>query len=140
MRVGEAVVVRCELGCAPDSPRRARDLVRSGLTGVLSPALVADIVLLVSELVTNAVVHARTPVELVVAATAGVVRAEVCDRGHGSRPAAIPADPMDEGGRGLWLVETLAREWGWRRRPDAGCCVWFEVASDPSADQGVTEI
>lgn len=81
-------------------PRRARELSKSALEGLASPALVDVVVLLISELVTNAVIHARSPVELVVTFAPGVVRVEVSDHGLGSMPAAMSAQPFDEGGRG----------------------------------------
>lgn len=124
---GPGVIVRAAMPCSPHSPRRARELARSALEGRASPTLVDVVVLLISELVTNAVVHARTPVELVVTFTPGVVRAEVSDHGLGPVPAAVPGQPLDEGGRGLRLVEALATTWGCQRGPD-GVCVWFEVA------------
>jgi hypothetical protein len=57
----------------------------------------------------------------------GVVRVEVTDRGGPGAPELRPVDRHAEGGRGLQLVERIARRWGWRRR--GGCTVtWFELS------------
>jgi anti-anti-sigma regulatory factor/anti-sigma regulatory factor (Ser/Thr protein kinase) len=86
--------------------------------------LVDRAVLVASELVTNAVVHARTELRLRVERRGELLHLAVRD---GSprllRLATIP-DPEAEGGRGLWLVEQLARAWGVNRHPDGGKVVW----------------
>ena len=83
--------------------------------------------LLVSELVTNAVLHAGTDVELVVRRLRKGVRVEVLDRS--TRPP-VPRAYDDEAmtGRGLALVRELSRVWGVDERKD-GKVVWFEVAA-----------
>ena len=91
-----------------------------------------DIVkLLVSELVTNAVVHAHSEAEVVVRLTSSAVRVEVLDRSRDLPVVRQPA-PTDVSGRGLALVEALATAWGVRMLPE-GKAVWFEVplAADP---------
>jgi anti-sigma regulatory factor (Ser/Thr protein kinase) len=86
--------------------------------------LVDRAVLLASELVTNAVIHARTELRLRVELRGELLHLAVHD---GSprllRLVPIP-DPEAEGGRGLWLVEQLARAWGVNRHPDGGKVVW----------------
>ena len=82
-------------------------------------------ILVVSELVTNAVRHAATDLELRVLAEVGLLRVEVED---GSRllPAAGKPGPFDAGGRGLPLVEALADRWGAEATP-TGKLVWAEL-------------
>jgi len=82
--------------------------------------------LLVSELVTNAVLHARTDISVVVTLLRGGVRVEVHDR---STAAPVVRHYEDEAmtGRGLALVDQLAARWGVDRRGD-GKSVWFELA------------
>jgi anti-anti-sigma factor len=87
-------------------------------------ALAEPAALVASELVTNAVVHANTALELRVELRGDLLHLAVRD---GSprllRLVTIP-DPEAEGGRGLWLVEQLARAWGVNRHPDGGKVVW----------------
>lgn len=69
--------------------------------------------LLVSELVTNAVVHARSPVWLSVTAADGAVRIQVEDRGGGRVARRQPGNLRGwNAGYGLWLVDSLAESWG----------------------------
>jgi anti-sigma regulatory factor (Ser/Thr protein kinase) len=94
-------------------------------------ALVEIAVLLTSEVVTNAVVHADPDAlasELVVrlAVTDDVVRIEVHDDGPGA-PTVGDGAADDEFGRGMVLVEHLASAWGVVPDPVGGKSVWFEV-------------
>lgn len=102
----------------------ARGFTRAALDdwGLPEP-LVDDAVLLVSELVTNAVVHAGTAVELECRYVEGLVTAEVSDR----HPARAVTERVDEGhGYGLRLVGALTREWGISYRRDRKT-VWFRL-------------
>ena len=85
-------------------------------------------VLLVSEVATNALVHGSGQVLVRVVPTEGGVRVEVVD-GSPSLPRPREATPMDEGGRGLALVEALSSSWG-AERSNGGKTVWFEVADE----------
>jgi anti-sigma regulatory factor (Ser/Thr protein kinase) len=104
---------------------RARRFVAKALTGHPAAAIVA---LLVSELATNAVVHARSRFEITVRLALGRIRVEVSD---GSpwlpRPRQSWATADRENGRGLHLVERLSSQWGATATTD-GKVVWFEVA------------
>ncbi len=84
----------------------------------------ADARLVVSELVTNAVVHAHTPIELTVHVRHGVLRIEVTDLGA-DRPQRWARN--DTTGRGLPIIEALAGAWG---VIDLGSSktVWCELA------------
>lgn len=117
------------------SPRAARALFRLALDQWhIADVDSAD--LLLSELVTNAVVHARTPLSLRVAAREGWARVEVQD-GSPEAPASFHATPRSEHGRGLLLLDRLADDWGWTADtcPSRGKSVWFEVTSDHGAQR-----
>ncbi|RJK94189.1 ATP-binding protein [Vallicoccus soli] len=117
----------------PTAVARARRAVAAQVERAGFAALADDAALLVSELVANAVLHARTEVEVRVVAQEGGVRVEVQD---GSPvlplPGALRATAMS--GRGLVLVATLARRWGVEPR-EGGKVVWFELGGDAPAPQ-----
>ena len=82
--------------------------------------------LLVTELTTNAVLHAHSPIRLSVEPIDDVMRIEVRD--DDPRPLQPPCKPEPDAvrGRGLWLVSVMARAWGVNRN-ERGKTVWFEV-------------
>ncbi|MFL6054144.1 MAG: SpoIIE family protein phosphatase [Actinoallomurus sp.] len=92
---------------------------------------VDDAMLLTSELVTNAIVHAGTEVEVVCEVVGGQVRVEVHDR-HQARRVPVPGDQVS--GRGLLFPETLATSWG-VTYGSGGKHVWFTVPGTGAADQ-----
>lgn len=113
-----------------EAPRAARDLLRgmAAQTGC-AEGRVEQAALLVSELVTNAVLHGRTDVvRLALAVDGRTVEVAVHDR---SPDAPVPgdADPSDLHGRGLLLVERLAEAWGVSPLPEGGRgkAVWFRL-------------
>ena len=110
------------------SPRAARRFVTQALTGWDDDAgdLTDTVTLLVSELVTNAVVHAGSEVVVMVQLTPTAARVEMTDA---SADAVAPRDAGadEDSGRGLALVGSLARRWGIRPAPGGGKTVWFEV-------------
>lgn len=83
--------------------------------------------LLATELVTNAVRHAGSGVELTVALDEGRVRIQARD-GSSAKPASPPADPETRH-RGLFLLEDLSEEWGVELEGHTGKIVWCEVAA-----------
>ncbi len=92
----------------------------------LSPQLAEHAVLLVSELVGNAVQHAGARVfGLRMLRRRGWIRIEVRDPSRGL-PCLMPVQPMDAGGRGLFLVDKLADRWGVDLLP-RGKSTWFEM-------------
>ena len=94
----------------------------------LGQEAVADIAeLLTSEVVTNAVLHAGTALQLRVLRANGGVRIEVTD-GATAAPTRRRYSAEAATGRGLGLVEALAAEWG-TRTETAGKTVWFTVDS-----------
>lgn len=93
-----------------------------------APAVDADTVaLLVSEVATNALVHGAGRVRVRVRPTPHGLRVEVHDEDQ-TLPSRRRATPMDEGGRGIALVDALSSGWG-AETTDDGKTVWFEVAA-----------
>jgi anti-sigma regulatory factor (Ser/Thr protein kinase) len=90
---------------------------------------VDDVVLLISELATNAVLHGERPIALTVEAGGDRLRVEVEDAGTGM-PLELDLGPEIEGGRGLVIVEAVADEWGAERVAGNGKVVWAELRDD----------
>lgn len=82
--------------------------------------------LLVSELVTNAVVHGRAPITLSVVADLERIRIEVADQAPG-KPVLRSAAEATDHGRGIFIVDQLADRWGSDPVVDDGKTVWCEV-------------
>jgi anti-sigma regulatory factor (Ser/Thr protein kinase) len=116
-----------ELLGRPVSVRKARVFTGDVLADDGVEASVIELaVLLVSELVTNAVVHAPSRISLTVHTDAHWVRIEVQDQGRG-RPVLRRATKDELNGRGLHVVDKLATDWGTQRRHNHKV-VWFEIA------------
>ncbi|MDJ0384184.1 ATP-binding SpoIIE family protein phosphatase [Streptomyces sp. G-G2] len=107
------------------APGRARRFARRALTRWGLEELSDSLELLVSEVVTNAVRYAERPVTLRLLRT-DVLRCEVGDDSP-QLPRQRRARDTDEGGRGLFLVNRMARRWG-ATRLSSGKVVWFELA------------
>lgn len=86
------------------------------------------ITLLISELVTNALRHCASTIDLVVQVVGDNVRVEVWDEAGDQSPTMRDVQSGDEHGRGLHLVDSVASGWG-VVRAGAKKAVWFEVAS-----------
>jgi anti-sigma regulatory factor (Ser/Thr protein kinase) len=115
-----------ELLGRPASVRKARVFTGEVLADDGVEASVIELaVLLVSELVTNAVVHARGMICLTVHTDAHWVRIEVEDQGRG-RPVRRSATLDQVDGRGLLVLDKLATDWGTERRATHKV-VWFEI-------------
>ena len=106
-----------------EAPMRAREFLRAASCVSHHSEVVEDAVLLVSELVTNSVVHGGPPVIVAVDCDGDALQVRVRD-GSPVLPARRTADHGDEGGRGLALVDTLSTDWGVDPQPD-GKHVWF---------------
>ncbi|WP_416530414.1 SpoIIE family protein phosphatase [Streptomyces coelicoflavus] len=106
------------------APGKARRLARRALARWGMEDLTDAVELLVSEVVTNAVRYASKPVTLRLLRT-DVLRCEVGDDVP-QLPRLRQARATDEGGRGLYLVNRLARRWG-ATRLSTGKVVWFEL-------------
>jgi anti-sigma regulatory factor (Ser/Thr protein kinase) len=129
---GLVVVLHAALGAGPGQVAVARRLLRGYLStsDAGHPDDVHDLpVLLVSELVTNAILHAEPPVTLRAETDGQRLRVEVHD-GTSAPPvlqaAGSPGTSPPERGRGLFLVASLADRWGWDDHAE-GKAVWFEL-------------
>jgi len=102
----------------------ARAFVTESLQGWHLDSMIEAASLVVSEVVTNAVIHARSDAELVLERTPTVLRISVTDRGSGlvRQPGASGSD----GGRGLLIVQQLSTSWGAEPTGD-GNRVWAEL-------------
>jgi anti-sigma regulatory factor (Ser/Thr protein kinase) len=120
-----------EFDGVPESVRRARRVVTEAVADA-GPAG-DDAVLLLSELATNAVIHAGSPFRVVVRRRDDRLRVEVADR---SRAAARRQrfSSTSGTGRGLALVDDLADRWGVEERDD-GKSVWFELTVRPAGSE-----
>lgn len=93
-------------------------------------AAAEDVLLVVSELVTNACLHAEGPEELRVATDGKVLRLEVTDDGTGQPAPRTPHRAGRPGGHGMFIVQRLCLDWGVLRAPDSpGKTVWAELAA-----------
>jgi anti-sigma regulatory factor (Ser/Thr protein kinase) len=123
----ESMARAVELLGRPASVREARVFAGAVLADDGVEASIIEVaLLLVSELVTNAVVHAPGTICLTVHSDAHGVRIEVEDQGRG-RPAQRPTTRNQPDGRGLQVVDNLATDWGTIRRA-SNKVVWCEIA------------
>ena len=107
--------------------RSVRAARRFAAGRVSSPERRNVVALIVSELATNAVIHAGTGFEVRISEdTDGCVRGSVTDTGGGFPNVERQLPPLGERGRGLRIVERLATAWGTERLTD-GKRVWFEL-------------
>jgi anti-sigma regulatory factor (Ser/Thr protein kinase) len=117
-----------------DAPATARTAVAAWLSPQIPERVIEDAQLLVSELVTNSVRHARLAAGAAIAVSVEVfdafVRVEVQDPGDVAIGAVAP-DREQGGGFGLYLVQTMAQRWG--SRHEGTTCVWAELAIAPAA-------
>ena len=136
-----------DLSATRRAPSQVRQLVADTLSGGAAPAgatrLIYTAQLLVSELVTNAVMHARTELHLGISGDGRTLLFTITD-GHPdpppdrpSVPATIDATDLDyeESGRGIAIIVELATDFGWRRRDNgAGKVMWFTLDISDSPD------
>ncbi|MDX6538467.1 MAG: hypothetical protein QOI71_77 [Gaiellales bacterium] len=114
-----------QFDASPHAPRGARRFAVETLAGLVCEEVIADAALIVTELATNAVQHARSDFTVAVASSGGVVRIEVQDESTTAPKARIPS-PLATGGRGLSLVDAVASTWGVLRTAD-GKIVWAQL-------------
>jgi len=107
------------------SARRARAWARDWLGGAVAPDAGHDLALVLSELVTNAVLHGSAPVLVRLTRTVVGVRVEVEDDSP-ALPRRRRIRPDAPGGRGLLLVASVSERWGVQRRAH-GKRVWAEL-------------
>lgn len=117
---------------------RARDFTRDALhdwgwlpaTTADARAAAEDVLLVVSELVTNACLHAGGAQELRLRSTRKSVRLEVTDTGNGRPEPRTPHRGSRPGGHGMYIVQRLCVDWGMVRDSDGGGkTVWAEIAA-----------
>lgn len=129
-------VRRLRLAGVSGAVPRARDFTRQALQDwEWLPAATADqraaaedALLVVSELVTNACLHADGPEELRLGASAKVLRLEIVDSGAGAPAPRSPHRAGRPGGHGMFIVQRLCLDWGVVRNPDGkGKTVWAEL-------------
>ncbi|MEV0576107.1 MULTISPECIES: ATP-binding protein [unclassified Streptomyces] len=93
-------------------------------------AAAEDVLLVVSELVTNACLHADGPDELRIARSSKALRVEVADGGAGQPAPRTPHRAGRPGGHGMFIVQRLCLDWGVVRVPgEPGKTVWAELAA-----------
>jgi DNA-binding NarL/FixJ family response regulator len=122
---GAAETARAKLDAQPQSAASARRFVDETLHRWECDELFDVVGLLTSELVTNAILHAQSEIELSVSMTPDAIRIDVVDH-SAAMPSRREAAEEDTSGRGLGLVEALATSWGVDERP-GGKSVWFEL-------------
>ncbi|WP_329425500.1 ATP-binding protein [Streptomyces sp. NBC_01268] len=135
---GRGQIRRLVLGGSSGAVTRCRDFTATALAdwGWL-PARTAegreradDVLLMVSEVVTNACLHAGGPEELVLRHDDGWLRVEVSDPSPEPPHAGAPRSPALPGGHGLMVLDRLAGAWGSVAKADGapGKVVWLEVS------------
>ncbi|AIR97802.1 ATP-binding protein [Streptomyces glaucescens] len=127
---------RFELAAHPGSPAQARRLTRARLTGWSVCEDTCDsAALVVSELVTNAIVHTASDVVVCELHDGGdLVRIAVRDQGCApGEPCPSPQRPDEEHGRGLLLVDALSHAWGAQEQGPGGLLVWAELPRQAEA-------
>ncbi|HEX3899435.1 MAG TPA: SpoIIE family protein phosphatase [Mycobacteriales bacterium] len=120
----------CELtlGPEPDAVPKARRFTAQWFADE-PDHLVDDAAQVVSELVTNAILHGEEPVTLRLSRTGNALRLEVEDAGH-TMPIVSRASADTMTGRGLSLIAALASGWGVTESP-GGKIVWAEISDEP---------
>ncbi len=118
--------IEAELSSVAPARRWAREKFEAA---GLEPDVRDLLVLLVSEVVTNAVEHAAPPLLLRIDVSADTTRVEVKDRAR-RLPILKDPEPTETGGRGIRFVHDLSTRWGTEpaRGADGLKTVWFEVA------------
>jgi anti-sigma regulatory factor (Ser/Thr protein kinase) len=131
----DSIQESCVLPNSVTAPALARGFVSSTLSSWAVGDAFADVPLLVSELVTNAVRHAEGDVALSLRLEPDRVRVAVTDASD-ALPVMSDLDDLDtarDGGWGLHIVERLASRWGLETQPD-GKTVWCEVIEPNAAE------
>ena len=124
--------IEAELSSVAPARRWAREKFEAA---GLEPDVRDLLVLLVSEVVTNAVAHAAPPLLLRIETTPEVTRVEVKDRAR-DLPILKDPEPYETGGRGIKFVNDLSTRWGTEPPEDAEGLktVWFEVSHTAEDD------
>lgn len=107
------------------TPGAVRSWVRATLSRWQATAELDDVLIVAAELTNNALLHTASDVTLTLAVTPTLIRVSVADS---SPDIPAPGSPTarSDSGRGLHIVQALARTWGWDVRPP-GKVVWAEL-------------
>ena len=108
-----------------------RRQVRKALADWGRPDAIDDLTLVVSELVTNALIHGEPPVTLTLSLEPGAIRGTVADLGP-DLPRLLDTRDTAEHGRGLLMVADLTRTLAWKRAAEGGKRVTFTYAAPDS--------
>ncbi|MEU9517407.1 ATP-binding protein [Streptomyces sp. NPDC048224] len=136
---GRTATAALRVACSGEGFARARVFTRDTLRGWSLEHCGDDAVLVITELVSNAVTHAvpsaaagAPEVGLGLVLDAARLTLTVSDSGDNA-PVFHPSDgsALQEHGRGLCIVDALAEEWGWAPRPPAGKTVWATLSTRP---------
>ena len=135
----ESVAQRGGAEASVDLPRSltsvaaARRFVEESVREWKLEQLLDDALLVISELVTNAVTHADSSCRVRLSLTPARFRIDVQDNGSGT-PEPLPYSQTEEHGRGLYMVDAITTAWGLEDVPGEGKLVWAELARpvDPS--------
>ncbi|MGC4894156.1 ATP-binding protein [Micromonospora sp. DT31] len=121
-----------ELPPVAEAARQARALVTGGCVRWGLPELVEPACIAVTEMVNNVVAHAATPMTLRLAPRGSSLHLAVRDHCVERPSYAGPAPVEATGGRGLLLIDTMARRWGSTPLPD-GKVVWCVLCAEDEA-------
>ena len=127
-----------DLEPALGAARRARELITEACARWDCPALAGAACIVVTELVNNVVVHARTPMSVLVATHGPGISVAVRD--HSPQTPTFtggPVPPTAYGGRGMLLIDSVSQRWG-SLRLDDGKVVWA-VLTDPDLAETVPQ-
>lgn len=119
-----------ELPLDAQSARVAREFLGTCVCSEHGRTALEDATLLTSEVISNAVVYGGPPITLSVACSSEDTEVRVRD-GNSTFPMRRQANELDTGGRGLFLVDALANEWGVETIGQDAKEVWFRVSNHP---------
>ena len=127
LMAGSAIIGSLTIPGRAENVREARAFVAKALSQL--PNIAEAAVLLTSELVSNAVIHSNScrpggTIRLLIAQMTGGIRVEVTDDGSELGAPSVKGDVYASDGHGLFLVQSLADQWGYLR-DETGTTVWF---------------
>jgi two-component sensor histidine kinase len=127
---GQVESLTLDVGTDITESARVRAWARAELADLTEEAL-ADTILVLDELVSNALRHGKPPQRVRLTRSPGLVRIDVDDA---ERTPAAPRRPSENGGRGLVLIDACASAWGQEVRDD-GKTVWAELAETETVSE-----
>jgi anti-sigma regulatory factor (Ser/Thr protein kinase) len=134
-RAGVAVdKVETHLPALNSAPSTARGFLRAALQTWQLDGFGEVTEVLTTELVGNAVRHVGKPMTLRALRQPSSIRVEVDDPSPAPPITQLPS-PLDESGRGLFLIAALASQWGFEEHHDDGKTVWFEIDVTTATDE-----